>query len=419
MVIGSGGREHAIIWKIKKDNENIQLFAVPGNGGICDIAECIISGTDKPEYLVDIALKYNINLTVVGPEGPLSEGISDIFQQRGLKIFGPVKKASELEASKSFAKEFMKKYKIPTADFEIADSYEKSINILSKRTFPCVIKYDGLAAGKGVLVAKEFNEADDFLKKIYIDRIFGSKNQKVVIEDCLEGKEMSYLIFTDTLHFIPMVPAKDYKRVFDDDKGPNTGGMGCYSPPSIFNKEIENLIQKNIVLPTITGFQKENIDYRGVLYFGLMLTENGPYVLEYNVRFGDPETQVILPRLESNLIEIMEAVTEQSLRRCCIRWSDKKSLCVVLASSGYPGKYATDKEIKNIENIEAKDVILFHAGTKRENGKILTSGGRVIAITSTGNTFEEIRRKVYEAANTIDFEGKHFRKDIGFEGEFK
>jgi len=415
MVIGSGGREHALVWKIKKDNIDAKLFAVPGNGGIYDIAECIPVKTGHLEYIVDVAIKNNINLTVVGPEAPLAEGISDVFQQKGLKIFGPVRKAAELEASKSFAKEFMKRHKIPTAGFEIVDNFEESIRILEKRTFPCVIKYDGLAAGKGVLVAKEFDEAKDFLEKIYRDKIFGKSDNKVVIEDCLTGREMSYLIFTDTVDFIPMVPAKDYKRIFDGDKGPNTGGMGCYSPPSIFNTELENKIKNDIVIPTLKGLEKEGIDYRGVLYFGLMITSEGPYMLEYNVRFGDPETQVILPRLESNIIEIMEAVTEQSLKKCRIRWSNMKSLCVILASSGYPGKYETEKEIKCLEKVKNMDVILFHAGTKKENGKIFTSGGRVLAITSTGNTFEEIRKKVYEAADTIDFEGKYYRKDIGIE----
>ncbi|MCM8829637.1 MAG: phosphoribosylamine--glycine ligase [Candidatus Omnitrophica bacterium] len=415
MVIGSGGREHTLVWKIKKDDRETELFAVPGNGGIYEIAECIPAKTNHSEHIADLAIKNNINLTVVGPELPLAEGISDIFQQKGLKIFGPIKKAAKLEASKSFAKEFMKNNKIPTADFEITDSYDKGIQILERRVFPCVIKYDGLAAGKGVMVANNFDEAIDFLEKIYRDKIFGDKSNKVIIEDCLDGREISYLIFTDTVDFLPMVPAKDYKRVFDNDKGPNTGGMGCYSPPSLFNQELEKLIQKNIVFPTIKGLQKENIDYRGVLYFGLMITKKGPYVLEYNVRFGDPETQVILPRMESNLIEIMEAVTEQSLKKCSIRWSKMKSLCVILASAGYPGKYETDKEIKGLKEIENLDVILFHAGTKRENGKILTAGGRVLSITAMGNTFPEARDKVYKAADIIDFEGKHYRKDIGLE----
>ena len=415
MVIGSGGREHTLVWKIKKDNPETKLFAVPGNGGIADLAECISGGSGKPEYILDIAIKNKIGLTVVGPEVPLSEGISDVFIQNGLKIFGPVKKAAELEASKSFAKEFMKRHSIPTADFEVVENFDESIRALRKKSFPCVIKYDGLAAGKGVMVAKAFDEGMDFLKKIYTDRIFGNKNNKVVIEDCLEGKEISYLIFTDTIDFIPMVPAKDYKRVFDNDKGPNTGGMGCYSPPSLFNSILEEQIQKKIVIPTLTGLQKEGIDYRGVLYFGLMITQKGPYVLEYNVRFGDPETQVILPRLESNLLEIMEAVIEKSLRKCSIRWSNKKSLCVILASAGYPGKYETGKEIKGIEETKNLDIILFHAGTKKEKGKIITAGGRVLAITAKGNTFEEIRDKVYKAADTIEFEGKHYRKDIGLE----
>lgn len=414
-VIGSGGREHTLIWKIQKDNREVDLFAIPGNGGISDIAECIPVSIEYPEQIIDIAIKNSFDLTVVGPELPLASGISDIFQKRGLKIFGPIKNGAQLEASKSFAKDFMKKNSIPTADFEVVNNLDEGIHLLEKRTSPCVIKYDGLAAGKGVLVAKDYNEAKDFLEKIYIDKIFGDTNQNVVIEDCLEGHEISYLIFTDTIDFIPMVPAKDYKRVFDGDRGPNTGGMGCYSPPSLFDNELETLVKKNIVIPTLKGLERENIDYRGVLYFGLMITKNGPYVLEYNVRFGDPETQVILPRLESNLVEIMEAVIEQSLRKCSISWSRKKSLSVVLTSLGYPGKYETGKEIKHLEKTLDMDVLLFHAGTKKYNGKILTAGGRVLSITATGDTFPEARAKVYKAADIIDFEGKHFRKDIGIE----
>lgn len=415
MVVGSGGREHALAWKIKKDNPTAELFAIPGNGGISEIAKCIPLFAEKPEQIVDIAIQNNIGFTVVGPEAYLTAGITDEFTKKNLKIFGPSKKGAMLESSKLFAKEFMKRNKIPTADFEVVDNYNDGVGVLEKRAFPCVVKYDGLAAGKGVLVADNFNEAVDFLQKIYSDKIFGDTNNKVIIEDCLQGQEMSYLIFSDTMCFIPMAPAKDYKRIFDNNKGPNTGGMGCYSPPFFFSDKLESRIQQEIVFPTLSGLAKENIDYRGALYFGLMLTRQGPYLLEYNVRFGDPETQVILPRLESNLLDIMEATAEQSLKKCSVEWSNKKSLAVILASSGYPGEYKTGKEITNIEKTKTSDVVIFHSGTKKEDGKILTAGGRVLAVAATGDNFEEIRQKVYRAVDIINFEGKYYRKDIGLE----
>ncbi len=304
----------------------------------------------------------------------------------------------------------MKKYNIPTADFQITDSFEESVKIIEKRKLPYVIKFDGLAAGKGVRVIENYQEGKNYLEEIFIKKIFKGET-KVVIEDCLVGKELSYLIFTDTNTYIPMVPAKDYKRVFDDDKGPNTGGMGCYSPPNYFNEELEQEIKKKIVEPTLKGFERENIDYRGVLYFGLMITNQGPYVLEYNVRFGDPETQVILPRMESDLVEVCESVIEGSLNKINIKWKEEKSLCVILASKGYPGEYEKGKEIKNLDKVE--DVVLFHAGTKLENGKILTDGGRVLGVCGIDKDIEKLRGKVYKAVQTIDFEGKHYRKDIG------
>ncbi|MFN4227802.1 MAG: phosphoribosylamine--glycine ligase [Candidatus Ratteibacteria bacterium] len=410
LIIGSGGREHAICWKIKSYSENYEIFAIPGNGGIALMGECIKKDLGNFDEIFKFVKEKRIDLIIVGPENPLSEGIVDFFVEKGIKIFGPTKKAALLESSKCFAKEFMKKYNIPTADFEISDSFEKSIKIIEKRKVPYVIKFDGLAAGKGVRVIEGKEEGKNYLEEIFIKKIFKGE-KKVVIEDCLVGKELSYLIFTDTNTYIPMVPAKDYKRVFDNDKGPNTGGMGCYSPPYYFNEELENEIKKKIVEPTLKGLEKENIDYRGVLYFGLMITNKGPYVLEYNVRFGDPETQVILPRMEGDLVEVVESIIEGNLNKIGIKWKEEKSLCVILASKGYPGEYEKGKEIKNIDRV--KDVILFHAGTKIENGKILTDGGRVLGICSIDINFEKLREKVYKAAKTIDFEGKHYRKDIG------
>jgi len=412
LVIGSGGREHAICWKIKQSNKNYYIFSIPGNGGISLTGECIKQDIHNFDKILNVVKEKNIDIIIVGPENPLAEGIVNFFKEKGIKIFGPDKKGAILESSKCFAKDFMKKYGIPTANYEIGETYEESRKILEGRKYPCVIKYDGLAAGKGVKIVENFEEGERYIEEIFIKKIFKGE-PKVVIEDCLSGKELSYLIFTDTESYISMVPAKDYKRVFDGDKGPNTGGMGCYSPPFYFNEKLDEEIKKKIVEPTLKGIQKENIDYRGVLYFGLMITEKGPYVLEYNVRFGDPETQVIMPRLENDLIEIIESIIERDLKKIKIKWKEEKSLCVILASKGYPGEYEKGKEIKGIDKV--KDVILFHSGTKIENGKIYTDGGRVLGITGLDKNMIKLREKVYKAAETIDFEGKHYRKDIGIE----
>jgi len=411
-VVGGGGREHTIIWKLSKSKNVDEIFACPGNVGIEEIATCEKIEDKNLEGLLSFAKEKKSSLTIVGPEIPLSLGIVDLFKKNKLKIFGPTQKASLLESSKCFSKEFMKRHNIPTADFTITDNLQDSIRIIEKKKGPFVIKFDGLAAGKGVRVIESFNEGKNYLEEIFIKKIFKG-TPKVVIEDCLIGKELSYLIFTDTNSYISMVPAKDYKRVFDKDKGPNTGGMGCYSPPVYFNEEIEKQIKGKIVEKTLNGLQKENIDYKGVLYFGLMITENGPFVLEYNVRFGDPETQVILPRLESDLVEIIEAVIEGQLKKVKVKWADEKAVCIILASKGYPEKYEIGKEINGLDKV--KDVLVFHAGTKREDSKIVTSGGRVLGIVGIDKAIEKAREKVYKAAEIIDFEGKHYRKDIGIE----
>jgi len=407
IVIGSGGREHCLCWKIKQ-NKNVELFALPGNGGISEIAECIEGESENINNIVDIVKKKGIDFVVIGPENPLVYGIVDVLKENNIKVFGPMKKGAILEGSKCYAKEFMNKYNIPTAEFEIIESYQAGIKSIEKRGFPFVIKYDGLAAGKGVRIINNFKEGEEYLEEIFFKNIFRGE-KKVVIENCLEGNEISYLIFTDTDTYIPMVPAKDYKRVFDGDKGPNTGGMGAYSPAFI-NEELGKKIKKEIVEKTIYGLQKENINYRGVLYFGLMITDKGPFVLEYNVRFGDPETQVILPRMETDLVELMECVCEGQLSKIDIKWKEDKCVCVILSSAGYPGQYEKGKEIKGIEKV--KDVIIFHSGTKKEHNKFYTNGGRVLGITAIGTTMEQARQRVYKAAEIIDFEGKHYRKDI-------
>lgn len=410
-IIGGGGREHAIAWKLKKDDGRTKIIAAPGNGGISNFAECMDMDIGNTERLADFAACRQADYTIVGPEAPLASGIADIFEKKGLKVFGPRKQASKLECSKVFAKEFMSKYNIPTAGFQIACSYKEGMQILEKRKYPCVLKYDGLAAGKGVKVVEDKQNASSFLHDIYTGKLFGGGSKKVLVEDCLEGKELSYLVFTDTDSFVPMVPAKDHKRVFDGDKGPNTGGMGCYSPPCFFDRKLEEVINQKIVEPTLLGLQKEGIDYRGVLYFGLILTEEGPYVLEYNVRFGDPETQAILPRMESPLLDAIDAVIEKKLDAAEIKWSGRKSICVVLASGGYPGEYMKGKTISGLDSVE--DVVVFHAGTDRKDEKIITSGGRVLGVTAVDSTLEKAREKVYKAVSVIDFEGKYYRKDIG------
>jgi len=411
LIIGSGGREHAIAWKLRKDDISINIIAIPGNGGISEIAGCVDADTGDIENLADIAETLKADYTIVGPEVPLSAGISDVFQGRGLKIFGPGREGSRLESSKIFAKEFMEKYNIPTARFQVAESFEEGADILERRKYPSVLKYDGLAAGKGVKVAESKQEAVLFLEEVYRDRVFGGDGNRILVEDCLTGRELSYLVFTDTESFAPMVAAVDHKRVFDGDKGPNTGGMGCYSPPFFFDSALEETIKERIVIPTLGGLRKEKIDYRGVLYFGLMLTDEGPYVLEYNVRFGDPETQVILPRMESSLLEAVDGVIEKKLGSVRIKWSEKKAVCVILASGGYPGKYQKGRSIRGLG--KAEGVILFHAGTERKGDGVITSGGRVLGITAVDRNIERARKKVYSAILSIDFEGKHYRKDIG------
>lgn len=409
LVIGSGGREHTIAWKLSKDT-NAEIFTCPGNGGMQQIAQyCDIENTDL-NGLLQFAKNKKIDLTVVGPEIPLSLGIVDIFKQNNLKIFGPVRKGALLESSKVFSKEFMKKHNIPTADFCTADTLSKGIKIIEQKQFPFVIKFDGLAAGKGVKIINSFEEGKNFLEDIFVRNIFKDSSPKALIEECLYGREISYLVFTDGKDFVPMVPAQDYKRVFDGDKGPNTGGMGSYSTPVFFNNELKEKIETQIVRKTLIGLEKEGIEYKGILYFGLMVSEEGIYLLEYNVRFGDPETQVILPRMETSLLEVMEAVIEGELKRVNVVWSDKQAVCVILASGGYPVKYEKGKEITGIEKVE--DVTIFQAGTRKENGKLITSGGRVLGIVALDKEIEKAKRKVHRAAEIIQFEGKHYRKDI-------
>ncbi|MCK9265695.1 phosphoribosylamine--glycine ligase [bacterium] len=411
LIIGGGGREHTIAWKLKNEDKTLNIISIPGNGGMRGLSECVSLDIGNREALLRFALDNKVDYTIVGPEAPLAIGITDLFREKGLKIFGPDKEGAKLESSKIFAKNFMKKYNIKTSDFQVIDNYNMGYEVLQKSNFPIVLKYDGLAAGKGVKVAEDLESALDFLKKVYKDLVFGKDNSKVIIEEYLKGIELSYLIFTDTKGYAPMVPARDYKRVFDGNQGPNTGGMGCFSSDSLINEPLEEEIKNSLVIPTIEGLKQENIDYRGVLYFGLMLTEKGLYVLEYNVRFGDPETQVILPRMDSSLMDVIDGVINQRISDVDIKWSKKDSICVIMASEGYPGDYKKGRIITGLNLV--KNAFVFHAGTDVKDGKLITSGGRVLGVTALDDTIDKARESAYKVVSTISFEGNHFRKDIG------
>jgi len=413
LVIGSGGREHAICYKIASEVKAGTLYANPGNGGIGEIANLINISPDNYQKIASFVKKEKIDLTIVGPEGPLADGIVDIFLKQNLKIFGPTHKAAALESSKIWAKEFMVENGIPTAKFFIAEDFNTAKRIIENIQFPVVIKFDGLAAGKGVGIVTNINEAMFFLEDVFGKKVFSQTNNKVIIEEFLSGKELSYLIITDGESFIPLAPAKDYKKIYENDTGPNTGGMGCYSPVPFCSPEIERLIEKRIVIPTIKGLKKKGIGYCGVLYFGLILNQqNGPMVLEYNVRFGDPETEVILPRMESSLLEIMELTIEGRLRDYSIIWSKKSAVDVVVASKGYPGKYEVGQPV-DIKMLP-EDVMIFHAGTKKQSDKFITTGGRVLNVVGLGKTLQDAREKAYQGIKSVHFDGMYFRNDIAY-----
>ena len=415
LVIGSGGREHALVWKIAQSKLADKIFCAPGNGGISQQAECLDIKAEDIRGLIDFTRKEKIDLTVVGPEAPLATGIVDEFINYKLRIFGPNKKAAQLEASKVFAKELMAKYKVPTADFKIFDNSDEAKKYIDKKGAPCVVKTDGLAQGKGVIIAKTLDEAKQAVTSIMQDRIFGDSGNRVIVEDCLEGEEASIIVITDSRQVIPLASSQDHKRVFDNDEGGNTGGMGAYSPAPVVTGGLFQEILQKIVYRTIEGLVSEGIDYRGVLYAGVMITKDGPKTLEFNVRFGDPETQAILPRLKTDLLEVMLAITEGKFAQYqAIKWDNRACVCVVVASGGYPGEYEKGKEISGLdEAAKMKDVVVFHAGTKKAGDKILTNGGRVLGVTGLGNTIKEAIEHTYRAVDKIHFEGIHYRRDIG------
>jgi phosphoribosylamine--glycine ligase len=413
LIIGSGGREHALAWKLKQSSRLGKLYCAPGNAGIASITKCVEISSDDIQGLLKFAKKEKIDLTVVGPEAPLTAGIVDQFEQAGLKVFGPSQAAAQLEGSKSFSKEFMLRCNIPTASFMSFDRIDDARAFTNHAQFPLVVKADGLAAGKGVVICNTLAEGLAAIDQMMEDKIFAEAGAKVVIEDCLVGEEVSILAICDGENFVILESAQDHKRIFDDDLGPNTGGMGAYSPAPMMTETLLRKIEARIIEPTVRGMAREGIPFKGVLYAGLMLTEHGPQVLEYNVRFGDPETQAVLPRLESDLLEIMLASCDGRLNEIQLVWDKRSCVCVVMSSGGYPGKYQTGFEIKGLSAAqEEKDTVVFHAGTKADEDKITTAGGRVLGVVSLGNNTKEAIKNVYEAVEKIKFEHMFFRRDI-------
>ena len=416
LLVGGGGREHALAWKLSKSSLVDKIYAAPGNAGIAEIAECIDISQGDIDALKNFALKNKIDLTVIGPEEPLVKGIVDLFNENGLRVFGPAKNAALLEGSKVFAKKLMSKYNIPTADFKVFDNSEKAKAYLTNSSFPVVIKADGLAAGKGVVIAKDFKEASEAVTNMMEKKIFGSAGDKIVVEECLIGEEASFIAVTDGEYILPFDSSQDHKPVFNNDQGPNTGGMGAYSPAPVVNESVYRKIMDKVMYPLLNGFKAEGIVYRGVIYAGLMISQGEPSVLEFNVRFGDPETQPLLSRLDSDIIDILLGSINGNLKEVAkkVKWNDSSAVCVVMASGGYPGKYEKGIEIHGLEQVKnMENVIVFHAGTKSENGKTVTNGGRVLGVTALNGSIENSIKKAYEAVKKISWVGVHYRDDIG------
>lgn len=415
LVIGGGGREHTLCWKLSQSPEVKEIFAVPGNAGISEIVQCKETEYEKSfSSLVGLVRKEGIDLTVVGPEVPLVNGIVDYFQKKGLAIFGPSKAAALLEGSKVFAKRFMKKYHIPAADFKVFSDPDKAIAYVEKRKGPVVIKADGLAAGKGVLVTETKQEAVKAIKLIMEKKAFGDAGKRILVEEKLFGQEVSFIVLTDGKTVRSLVSSQDHKPIYDYDQGPNTGGMGAYSPGPI-SPSLHKKIMRRIIIPTLQGMKEEGREFRGVLYAGLMIKGGEPKVLEFNVRFGDPESQATLPRLKNDLLEVLLAVQEQSLNQVHLEWRSQAAVCVILASRGYPGSYDKGKSIKGLEKLSRlPNIFTFYAGVKREDHGLVTSGGRVLGVTALSKNLKEAIRQVYRAVEKVHFEGMYYRRDIGY-----
>ncbi|HOP71873.1 MAG TPA: phosphoribosylamine--glycine ligase [Thermoclostridium caenicola] len=414
LVVGGGGREHALVWKLAQSPDVTKLYCAPGNGGIGEIAELVPIGAMDVDGIVNFSKAHQIDLVVVAPDDPLAIGMVDALETAGIKAFGPRKNAAVIEASKVFAKELMKKYRIPTADYRVFDNSRDAMEYVSQAELPLVVKADGLALGKGVLICHTRDEAIQAIRSIMEDKKFGSAGQRIVVEEFLTGPEVSVLAFTDGRTIKPMVSVQDHKRAFDQDKGPNTGGMGTFSPSRVYTEDIARECMETIFRPTVEAMNQEGRTFKGVLYFGLMLTEKGPRVLEYNARFGDPESQVVMPRLKTDLLKIMQAVVNEELDRIDIEWHEDAAVCVVMASGGYPEAYEKGFEITGLDQVaNQSDIMVFHAGTKKEGEKFLTNGGRVLGVTARGSDLEEARRKAYDAVSRIHFKNAHYRRDIG------
>ena len=415
LVVGSGGREHAICWKLSKSPKVDKIYCAPGNAGIAELAECVDIKAMEFEKLVAFAKENSIDLTVIGMDDPLVGGVVDVFEAEGLRVFGPRKNAAILEGSKAFSKDLMKKYNIPTAAYENFDDPEKALEYLrTEARFPIVLKADGLALGKGVLICQDLKEAEDGVKEIMEDKKFGNAGNTMVIEEFMTGREVSVLSFVDGKTIRTMTSAQDHKRAQDGDQGLNTGGMGTFSPSPFYTEEVDEFCRKYVYQPTVDAMAAEGRPFKGIIFFGLMLTADGPKVLEYNARFGDPEAQVVLPRMKNDIIEVMEACVNGTLDQVDLQFEDNAAVCVVLASDGYPVKYEKGIPMYGFENFKGKDgYYCFHAGTKLKDGQIVTNGGRVLGITATGKDLKEARKNAYEATEWITFANKYMRHDIG------
>ena len=410
LVVGGGGREHAICWKLSKEANVDKIYCAPGNAGISNVAQCIDIQDSDIENLLKFAKENKIDLTIVGPEIPLVAGIVDKFE-KGLKIFGPNKKCAQLEGSKSFSKDFMIRHNLPTAKYKEYTDLDEAISEIDSFGYPVVIKADGLAAGKGVVIPENREDAITTLKEMMSDKKFGNAGDKIVVEEFLTGIETSILAFVDNDTIVPMVSSKDHKKVFEGETGLNTGGMGTFSPSEIYTEKLAKEVQEKILDKTLEGFKKDNLNYKGILFVGLMITEDGPKILEYNVRFGDPETQSVLFRLDTDLNKIISEILNNNLKNIEINYSKEEAICVMLTSGGYPENYEKGKVISGLENLDS-DIVVFHSGTKFDNENIVTNGGRVIGITAKGKTVKEAGEKVYENIKKINFEKMHYRKDI-------
>ena len=416
LVIGTGGREHAIVWKVVQSSLVEKVYCIPGNPGISEIAECPnVSLEGDFNHVADFAENHQITLTIVGPEVPLAKGLVNVFQARGLRVFGPTQQAAVIEASKDFAKDLMVKNSIPTADYRTFVDADAAINYVKNVNQPVFVKADGLAAGKGAISGRTVEEAVAAIKRILVHNDFGVSGQKVVIEELMIGEEASFTVLTDGDYCLPLVTAQDHKMSHDGDQGDNTGGMGAYSPAPVITKSIEKEVMDTIVYPTICAMKAAGREFKGVLYVGLMITQTGPKVVEFNARFGDPETQVILPRLTSDLVPLLNACVDGNLNLCTAEWTSEAAVCTIMASGGYPGDYETGKVIHGVDDADAlNDVVVFHAGTKLISDKIVTDGGRVLGVTAIGTDIESSINLAYQGVSKISFEQAHYRSDIGY-----